>query len=57
MQVEDCVILSCDITNTGDKMGKEVVQFYIRDEQASVTRPLKELKGFQKILLNPGGGN
>jgi beta-glucosidase len=43
-----------DITNTGKVPGKEVVQLYIRDLVASVTRPVKELKGFQKIELKPG---
>ncbi|MGE5848367.1 MAG: glycoside hydrolase family 3 C-terminal domain-containing protein, partial [Ignavibacteria bacterium] len=43
-----------DITNNGKAAGKEVVQLYIRDLAASVTRPVKELKGFQKIELKPG---
>jgi beta-glucosidase len=42
------------ITNTGNRIGKEVVQLYIRDVVGSVTRPVKELKGFQKIELKPG---
>ncbi len=42
------------VTNTGKYAGEEVVQLYLRDLVASNTRPLKELKGFQKILLNPG---
>lgn len=42
------------ITNTGTKSGDEVVQLYVRDMVGSVTRPLKELKGFQRINLNPG---
>ena len=40
--------------NTGNKRGAEVVQMYIRDEYASVSRPVKELKGFKKIWLDPG---
>lgn len=42
------------VQNTGDLPGEEVVQMYIRDLVGSVTRPVKELKGFQKIALNPG---
>jgi beta-glucosidase len=43
-----------DVTNTGKRRGAEVVQMYIRDLISSVTRPVKELKGFQKISLQPG---
>ena len=43
-----------DVTNSGKRPGTEVVQMYIRDRVSSVTRPVKELKGFQKILLRPG---
>jgi beta-xylosidase len=43
-----------DVTNTGDRAGAEVVQLYIRDRFSSVTRPVKELKGFQRIELEPG---
>jgi len=43
-----------DVTNTGKRAGAEVVQMYIRDCFSSVTRPVKELKGFQKISLRPG---
>ncbi len=43
-----------DVTNTGRNAGAEVVQMYIRDTVSSVTRPVKELKGFQKIWLQPG---
>ena len=42
------------VTNTGDRSGKETVQLYIRDMVGSITRPVKELKGFQKIELEPG---
>jgi beta-glucosidase len=44
-----------DVTNTGKRAGAEVVQMYIRDRVSSVTRPVKELKGFQKVTLPPGG--
>lgn len=45
---------SITLTNTGNRAGKEVVQLYIRDRVGSVTRPVKELKGFQKVTLQPG---
>lgn len=43
-----------DIENTGTREGAEVAQVYVRDEQASVPRPVRELKAFRKILLKPG---
>ena len=43
-----------DVTNVGQRAGAEVVQLYIRDRVSSVTRPVKELKGFKKISLQPG---
>ncbi len=43
-----------EVSNTGKREGTEVVQMYIRDVVSSVTRPVKELKGFQKITLRPG---
>ena len=46
--------VSIDVTNTGEMTGDEIVQLYIRDLLASVTRPVKELKGFERISLNPG---
>ena len=46
--------VSVDITNVGSVTGDEVVQMYIRDEVSSVTRPVKELKGFERITLAPG---
>jgi len=46
--------VSVEVSNTGDYAGEEVVQLYIRDLVASVTRPVKELKGFRKIRLDPG---
>jgi beta-glucosidase len=46
--------VSVDVENTGQRAGDEVVQLYIRDVAASVTRPVKELKGFQRITLQPG---
>ena len=46
--------VSVDVTNTGKIAGDEIVQMYIRDKVSSVTRPVKELKGFQRISLKPG---
>lgn len=43
-----------EVTNTGKREGSEVVQMYIRDVVSSATRPVKELKGFQKVTLRPG---
>ncbi len=50
----DTFTAQVEVTNTGKTEGKEVVQMYIRDLFGSVTRPVKELKGFQKISLKPG---
>lgn len=47
------LVASVTVTNTGDCAGSEVVQLYIRDLVGSVTRPVKELKGFEKIYLQP----
>ncbi len=46
--------VSVDITNVGSVTGDEVVQMYIRDEISSITRPVEELKGFERITLSPG---
>ena len=46
--------VSVNITNTGRLPGDEVAQLYIRDEVSSVTRPIKELRGFRRVTLNPG---
>jgi len=43
-----------DLTNTGQRAGAEVVQLYVRDKVASISRPVRELKGFQKVELAPG---
>ncbi|MEZ4700704.1 MAG: glycoside hydrolase family 3 N-terminal domain-containing protein [Rhodothermales bacterium] len=43
-----------DVTNTGDRAGDEVVQLYIRDQVSRVARPVKELRGFRRITLQPG---
>lgn len=54
MHRNDSAMLSCTITNTGKMAGDEVVQLYIRDMLASVARPVMELKGFQRMHLQPG---
>jgi beta-xylosidase len=46
--------ISCDVTNTGQRDGEEVVQLYVQDMVGSVTRPVKELKGFKRIRAAPG---
>jgi beta-glucosidase len=52
--LKDSTQILVDVTNTGKRAGTEVVQMYIRDLISSVTRPIKELKGFKKIELRPG---
>jgi beta-glucosidase len=54
MRASDTLTVSVDLANTGDRAGDEVVQMYIQDEVASVTRPLKQLKAFSRITLQPG---
>lgn len=51
---EDTVTVSVDITNTGKVAGKEIVQLYVNDLTGVARRPLKELKGFEKVSLEPG---
>jgi len=51
------IVISATITNTGSRKGAEVVQLYLHDESASVERPLKELKGFNRVELAPGESN
>jgi beta-glucosidase len=48
------VNITCRVTNTGDHRGKEVVQLYVGDPEASVARPVRELKAFAKVDLDPG---
>jgi beta-glucosidase len=47
--------VSVDVTNTGVRAGREVVQLYVRDDVASFTRPVRELRGFEHLQLEPGG--
>jgi beta-glucosidase len=54
MTPEQPIYISVNVTNTGKVAGEEVVQLYVRDVTGDVVRPVKELKGFQKILLQPG---
>jgi beta-glucosidase len=51
---EDSIQITVEVANTGKVFGEEVVQLYIGDDVSSISRPLKELKGFKKIGLNPG---
>jgi beta-glucosidase len=48
------VTVSCRVRNTGDRAGREIVQLYLGDPQASVARPPRELKGFGSLTLEPG---
>lgn len=48
------VDVGCTVKNTGKRAGKEIVQLYVRDVEASLDRPWKELKVFEKVALNPG---
>ncbi len=52
--IDEEVEVSVGVTNLSDKTGTEVVQLYIRDRIGSVTRPVRELKGFQRVELGPG---
>ena len=51
---KDAQSVSVEVTNAGQRAGDEVVQLYLRDVVSSVTRPVKELKGFQRVTLKPG---
>jgi beta-glucosidase len=55
MRSDETTIISIDVTNMGDRLGDEVVQFYVHDLLSDrVTRPVKLLKGFERITLKPG---
>ncbi len=54
MTMNDTIVLTADVTNRGDREAEEVVQLYLRDLAASVTRPVRELKAFEKVRLAPG---
>ncbi len=51
---KDSTVVEVKIENTGDRSGTEIVQIYLRDEVSSVTRPVKELKAFKRVKLEPG---
>lgn len=53
-QDEEPCTVTVTITNTGDRFGKEAVQLYVQDVESKVLRPIKELKGFEKVGLMPG---
>jgi len=52
--LDDTLVVSVSITNTGAMRGEEIAQLYVRDLVADVTRPVRELKGFKRVSLNPG---
>ncbi len=54
MNSKDSIVVTFKLTNIGKVAGEEVVQLYLRDEVASLVRPMKELKDFAKLLLQPG---
>ncbi|MFJ5760879.1 glycoside hydrolase family 3 C-terminal domain-containing protein [Neobacillus sp. NPDC093182] len=54
IQDTDTVKVSVNVKNTGDRAGKEIVQLYVKDVESTVNRPEKELKGFEKVDLQPG---
>jgi len=54
LRMGESTSVSVEVTNTGKRAGTETVQMYIRDVVSSVTRPVKELKGFRKVWLEPG---
>lgn len=51
---DETLKVSCKVRNTGNHAGKEVVQLYVKDVQSTVGRPIRELKGFDKVALAPG---
>ena len=54
MSPRDSITLSVSVRNSGSRSGAEVVQLYLCDKKSSLPRPLKELKGFRKVVLEPG---
>ena len=54
MSKSETITVEIPITNKGDQIGSEIVQFYISDIKSSLLRPVKELKGFRKVRLMPG---
>jgi len=54
VRIDGEIEVSCTVKNTGERAGDDVVQLYVRDVIASLVRPVKELKGFKRLTLNPG---
>ena len=54
LTADDTLSVSVDVTNTGERDGEEIVQFYIRDVVGSIVRPVKELKAFKKVFIKSG---
>ena len=54
LTADEQITFTVKVTNTGDRAGAETVQLYIKDKKATVDRPMKELKAFQKVYLQPG---
>lgn len=54
MKIDEQIAITVPITNTGKRIGSEIIQLYISDLKSSLPRPIKELKGFSKIQLAPG---
>lgn len=54
LRPDGSITISAEVRNVGDRPGEEVVQLYVRDLVASVTRPVRELKGFRRVALEPG---
>ena len=50
----DVVVVALTVANTGDRLGDEMVQLYVRDDVASVARPSRQLVGFTRVALEPG---
>jgi beta-glucosidase len=56
LPLDGTLVVSATVANGGRRVGEEIVQLYVRDLVGSVTRPVKELKGFQRLTLGPGEG-
>ena len=54
LTADEKISFTVNVTNTGTRAGAETVQLYISDKKASVDRPVKELKAFKKVFLQPG---
>ena len=54
MTANDQITFTVNVTNTGTRAGAETIQLYISDKESSVDRPVKELKAFSKVFLQPG---